>query len=132
MARWTWEQRRLPGALFFDLVDLYRSNELLGALDRLDVPLFMAVAERDHIVPWASSAALTRVPGVALESLVFPGGHVSTLVGAGRTRLWPALCDWLASGQPALSPVRTEAPAARPSPSPSPDATGRPPLRPVR
>ena len=127
MARWTWEHRRLPGALFFDLVDLYRDNSLLGALDRLDVPVFMALAQRDHIVPWASSAALARVPGVELESLVFPGGHVSMLVGAGRAQLWPGLAGWLASRQPELSPVPAGAVAGRPS-----AAAGSRPLPPAR
>jgi polyhydroxyalkanoate synthase len=96
MARWTWEHRRLPGALFFDLVDLYRTNPLVARLDAVTVPVFTAVAERDHIVPWASSAVLGRLPGV--ETLVCPSGHVSMLVGThGRDRLWPALTRWLST-----------------------------------
>jgi poly(3-hydroxyalkanoate) synthetase len=30
-ARWAWNQRRLPGALLFDLIDLYRHNALSSA-----------------------------------------------------------------------------------------------------
>jgi polyhydroxyalkanoate synthase len=32
MAKWAWHHRRLPGALFFDMIDLYRTNWLLAAL----------------------------------------------------------------------------------------------------
>lgn len=106
MARWTWEHRRLPGALFFDLVELYRTNGLAEHLDRLTMPVFLAVAAHDHIVPYASSAALP-----ATETLVCPGGHVSMLVGAdGRGRLWPALSRWLAT---------TSAPGANRPPQPA-------------
>jgi poly[(R)-3-hydroxyalkanoate] polymerase subunit PhaC len=98
MARWTWEHRRLPGALFFDLVDLYRTNGLVDLLPHLTLPVFLAVAEHDHIVPWASSAVLRTLPNATVDTLVCPSGHVSMLVGEdGRDRLWPALCEWLAT-----------------------------------
>lgn len=99
MARWTWEHRRLPGALFLDLVDLYRTNGLLGHVDQVPVPVFMALAERDHIVPQRSSTALAD--HLPVETLVCPSGHVSMIVGSGgRAWLWPALADWLARHQP--------------------------------
>ena len=105
MARWTWEHRRLPGALFFDLVDLYRNNGLLALVGDVTVPVFMARAERDHIVPSASSTALAN--HLPVESLLCRSGHVSMIVGSGgRTTLWPALGDWLARQQQPRRPRR--------------------------
>lgn len=99
MARWTWEHRRLPGALFFDLVDLYRNNGLLPCVKDVSVPVFTARAERDHIVPSRSSTALAE--HLPVESVACPTGHVSMIVGTGgRTTLWPALGSWLARQQP--------------------------------
>ena len=98
MARWTWEHRRLPGALFLELVDLYRSNGLLPKVGGIGVPVFMAWAERDHIVPPASSTALAQ--HLPVEPLQCQSGHVSMIVGsAGRSILWPGLGAWLARQQ---------------------------------
>lgn len=107
LARWAWEQRRVPGELFFDVVDLFRDNALVrGTLtlgpDRVDLarvtmPTLVLVTDRDHLVPIASSLALTRhVPHA--EVVRCPSGHVSMLMGReSRTVLIPALEDWLAS-----------------------------------
>ena len=60
MARWSWEQTDLPGAVFLDLVALHRTNALakgewatpagLVDPDRLRMPLLVVYSERDHIV----------------------------------------------------------------------------------
>ena len=122
MARWTWEHRRLPGEMFFDLVDLYRTNGLVEHLDQLTMPVFLAVAQRDHIVPWASSAVLRTLPNTTVDTLVCPAGHVSMLVGTnGRDLLWPALGGWLAS--------RSRSPRRNPSPA---TPGGRRPRQPAR
>ncbi|HEX7169113.1 MAG TPA: alpha/beta fold hydrolase [Acidimicrobiales bacterium] len=104
-ARWAWRHRRLPGALFFDLVDLFRKNPLVPSpttgkpspLAAIDVPLLVAIAEHDHIVPSGSSHAITSVPGLDVEVATMASGHVSMLVGsAAATTLWPRLTGWLA------------------------------------
>lgn len=116
MARWTWEHRRLPGALFFDLVDLYRTNGLVDLLPDLTLPVFLAVAERDHIVPWASSAVLRQLPNSTVDTLVCPSGHVSMLVGtSAQEQLFPALCQWLATAPTAAKGGRRPASPARPA-----------------
>ncbi|HEV2891922.1 MAG TPA: alpha/beta fold hydrolase [Frankiaceae bacterium] len=105
LSRWAWEQRRVPGELFFDVVDLFRANALLdgslrlgGAradLSRVDVPTLVLVTDRDHIVPIASSLALTRAVPHA-EVVRCAQGHVSMLMGSeSRTVLVPALDRWL-------------------------------------
>jgi polyhydroxyalkanoate synthase subunit PhaC len=103
MAHWSWEQRSLPGALFFDLIDLFRSNELLATgnrdlLHKLGVPMLLVIAERDHIVPSGSSHALTTVVGKQVTVRNVAAGHVSMVVGrAARETVWPALLEWLAT-----------------------------------
>jgi poly[(R)-3-hydroxyalkanoate] polymerase subunit PhaC len=116
LARWAFEQRRIPGALFFDMVELYRSNALYeGTAFSLDgstidlrsvrAPVLVALATRDHIVPGASSQALASVLPQT-EVLVCPSGHVSMISGTGgREVLWPGLTRFLSE---------VEARAARP------------------
>lgn len=111
LARWVWEHRALPGALFLDLVDLFRDNLLwrgelrLGdraaELSRVRVPMLLVVADRDHIVPSASSLRLAEADLAApVEVLASAGGHVSTLMGRwGREVVWPGMARWLASRQ---------------------------------
>lgn len=104
--RWAWEQRAVPGALFFDLVDLYRGNLLTRRRLRLHgvdadlrtvrVPVLLAVTDRDHIVPVGSSLALTRLLPVPPEVVRCPAGHVSMLMGMeSRTVLLPAITSFI-------------------------------------
>ncbi|HEU0132185.1 MAG TPA: alpha/beta fold hydrolase [Mycobacteriales bacterium] len=138
LSRWAWEQRRLAGALWFDLVDLFRENSLLRGtlrvgdrpvlMSNVDVPTLVLVTDRDHIVPIASSLALTRQVPQA-EVVRCPAGHVSMLMGhESREVLVPALDAFLtrAREQPmrAVAEAAT-APAARPR-TPRPRAPRRP------
>ncbi len=104
--RWAWEQRPLAGRLAFDIVDLYRGNTMVGGeltvggapvdLAAVDLPVLVAVTDRDHIVPIASSLALTRLLPAEPAVVRCPGGHVSMLMGTeSRTTLLPALTDFL-------------------------------------
>ncbi|MEQ4207369.1 alpha/beta fold hydrolase [Actinopolymorpha sp. B9G3] len=104
LSRWVWEQTPIPGALLFDLVDYARSNALLDGrwavdgrparLESLNVPIMLAVAGADHIVPPPASLALIdrlrRPPRVA----ECPGGHVAMLTGT-RSILYRELLDFL-------------------------------------
>lgn len=107
MARWAWTHRRLPGAVWFDLVDLYRHNPLVptdrvSPLSGIRPPMLVAVADRDHIVPPASSTALAAIPGLDVTLLRVASGHVSMLVGtAARTTFWPGVVAFIqdASGR---------------------------------
>ena len=108
LARWVWEHRVLPGTLFFDLVDLFRTNalfesrlEVAGELARLGdvkIPVGVFVAERDHIVPSGSSHAITSIGGLKVELFSAPSGHVSMVCGShARESTWPRLIEWLAT-----------------------------------
>ena len=114
--RWAWEQPPLPGAVLFDIVDLYRTNRLLNGrlhvsgqrvdLSRLaGVPMLLATTVRDHIVPPASTHALATVRGLAPELLQCRGGHVSMLAGReGAEVLYPGLVQWLRGVQHPQAP----------------------------
>lgn len=106
LARWVWEHRALTGQAFFDLVDLFRTNALLegslvvaGELARLQdiqVPVLALIAERDHIVPSASSHALRAVEQLDVTEITVASGHVSMISGTTAvSTTWPAIAGWL-------------------------------------
>lgn len=105
LTRWTWEQRDLPGGVFFDLVDMFRDNPLVGdgwpvgdaRLDirTIDVPTLIAVTDREHIVPIGSSLALTHLLKGPVTVTHCAGGHVSMVAGNdARSTLYPSLHSW--------------------------------------
>jgi polyhydroxyalkanoate synthase len=106
LARWVWEHRRLPGRMFFDLVELFRTNglvagtlEIAGKVTRLgDVrtPVLAVIPERDHITPSGSSHVLTTQPGLDVTVVNAAAGHVSMIAGpAARATTWPEVASWL-------------------------------------
>jgi poly[(R)-3-hydroxyalkanoate] polymerase subunit PhaC len=112
LARWVWEHRALPGRAFFDLVDLFRNNSLLrgsmivaGELARLEdvqAPVLALIAERDHIVPSASSRALAAVAELDVTEVTVASGHVSMISGTGAvSTTWPEIARWLRERAPA-------------------------------
>ena len=134
LARWAYEQRRIPGALFFDLVELHRTNALfdggLSVSDRpidlatVRAPTLIALALRDHIVPAASSLALASV--LEAETLICPSGHVSLLNGErGREVLWPGLTAFFDAHERAPSVPAVRAPSRRRRSRPTPGRSSR-------
>lgn len=63
--------------------------------ERLDLPSFVAIPQKDRIVPTASAEALAR--RLPRPTVVRPaGGHISMLVGdAAPTELWRPFTRWL-------------------------------------
>lgn len=106
LARWVWEHRALGGQMLFDLVDLFRTNAFLkgsfvvsGELARLQdvrVPVLALIAERDHIVPSASSHAVSGVEQLDVTEVTVASGHVSMISGtAATTTTWPSIACWI-------------------------------------
>jgi polyhydroxyalkanoate synthase len=106
LARWVWEHRALSGRLFFDLVELFRTNGLVrgtlmvsGELARLEdvkTPTLALIADRDHIVPSDSSRALNKVATLEVTVVEVESGHVSMVSGATATNTtWPTLARWI-------------------------------------
>jgi polyhydroxyalkanoate synthase len=108
MHRWVHDGVPFAGAAFRQWVnDFIRANrlvqgELRAAGRRADLanirtPLLNVVAQHDHIVPPAQSAALMPLVSSADQQLLaIPSGHVGLMGGSGaRNRVWPAIADWL-------------------------------------
>jgi polyhydroxyalkanoate synthase subunit PhaC len=106
LARWVWEHRALSGQMFFDLVELFRTNALLGGsllvsgdtarLEDVRVPVLSLIAERDHIVPSASSRALSGVERLDVTEVSVASGHVSMISGTmAVTTTWPTIARWI-------------------------------------
>lgn len=106
LARWVWEHRALAGQMFFDLVDLFRTNALLEGrfvvsgqtvrLQDIRPPVLSLIAERDHIVPSASSRALSGVAELSVTEVLIASGHVSMISGgSAMTTTWPTIARWL-------------------------------------
>jgi poly[(R)-3-hydroxyalkanoate] polymerase subunit PhaC len=80
---------------------LYDDKLVVGGrqvrLADITTPILHAVAEHDHIVPYAAAKPLIAKVGSAdKEEIVLKGGHVSLVAGANAVkRLWPKLDSWL-------------------------------------
>ncbi len=109
MGKWETDNIPFPGGVFKQMVrDFLRDNLLVkGKLEvggrRVDVrnltaPFLNMLAQEDHITPYASSHPLMAMVGSKVkEEMVMKGGHVGLVAGRGAlTRMWPALCAWLA------------------------------------
>ncbi|HLZ85401.1 MAG TPA: alpha/beta fold hydrolase [Caulobacteraceae bacterium] len=106
--RWGNETLSLPGRYFRQTIkELMNGNKLYtGELEiggrrvnvgNIKASFLHAVAEHDHIVPYACSRDLVeRVGSEDKEEVVMKGGHVSLIAGANAVRrLWPKLDQWL-------------------------------------
>ncbi len=108
MYKWTNEQIPFPGETYRQFVKefLWDNKLMKGELTvggrRVDTksitcPVFHAMAEHDHIAPFAATRPLTSLVGSAeTEDVVLKGGHVSLVAGKNAVgRLWPAVAEWL-------------------------------------
>jgi polyhydroxyalkanoate synthase len=106
--RWATDVLPLPGELFRQTTKefmwenrLYKNELRIGGrrvdLKNIKVPLFHAIAEHDHIVPYDAAKPLVAQAGSRdKEEVVLKGGHVSVVAGGNAVkRLWPKLDAWL-------------------------------------
>ncbi|HUF53905.1 MAG TPA: alpha/beta fold hydrolase [Dehalococcoidia bacterium] len=109
MYKWTNEQIPFPGETYRQFTkDLMWENKLMKGTYTLDgrrvdtsaikIPVLHAMAEHDHIAPYAATKPLTDIVGSEdKEDIVVKGGHVSLVAGKNAMfRLWPKVADWLA------------------------------------
>lgn len=116
---WNADSANLPGPLYaWYLRNAYLENKLckpralnlLGRpldLGRVKVPTYLLAAREDHIVPWTSAFAATRLLGGRIEFTLAASGHVAGAVsppGAMRRCYWrgplePEAARWLAGAQ---------------------------------
>jgi polyhydroxyalkanoate synthase subunit PhaC len=109
MGKWETDNVPFPGGVFKQMVSgflrdnlLIKGKLVLGGkrvdLANIRMPFLHVLAQEDHITPYASShPLLDRVSSKDKEEIILKGGHVGLVAGRGAlTRMWPALCAWLA------------------------------------
>ena len=107
--RWATDTLPLAGEYFRGITkDLMWDNKLFNdtmavggrkaLLSDIRVPVLHAVAEHDHIVPYAAARPLiAKIGSTDKQEVMLKGGHVSLVAGANAIkRLWPKLDSWLA------------------------------------
>jgi polyhydroxyalkanoate synthase subunit PhaC len=106
--RWAQDTLPLAGEYFRQTIKdllwanrLYNDTLIVGGrpvrISNITKPFLHAVAEHDHIVPYAAAKPLiAKVGSTDKEEIVLKGGHVSLVAGANAVkRLWPKLDAWL-------------------------------------
>jgi poly[(R)-3-hydroxyalkanoate] polymerase subunit PhaC len=107
--RWSTDTLPLAGEYFRQTIKeliwenrLFKNELEIGGrhadLRNITAPVLHAMAEHDHIVPYAAAKPLLEKVGSADKTeIVLKGGHVSLVAGANASkRLWPKLDAWLA------------------------------------
>jgi polyhydroxyalkanoate synthase subunit PhaC len=108
MTKWIRDHLPWPGAAFKQMVQMFlRDNAFVNEtarvagrpakLSNVDVPILNVIAERDDVVPQASSTALGKlVPAELYEEFRLSAGHVGLVLGrtASRTTI-PTVIDWM-------------------------------------
>ncbi len=108
MSQWATDLVPLTGALFRDLVDLYRSDRLMRGelmigercvdLRKIRARLLNVVATDDRITPPCQSESLLEVVGSReKQGLRLRGTHIESMAGMRAPyESWPAIYEWLA------------------------------------
>ena len=110
MSKWVNSPIPVGGAAYAKWCnDIYANNLLVKGtfrlagepvdLGRITASVFNAIAEFDHLIPPASTAALDQhLTGTADHTtVVFPCGHVGLSVGGSASKVvWPEIGGWLA------------------------------------
>ena len=110
---WAWNHRALAGPAFIEMVTQYLQDNALmtGSArlggravrpDHIKIPTLILIAERDELVPPASSEPLLELLGSAdVEVLRVPGRHAGAMMGSvARKMTMPGVVDWLTRHSP--------------------------------
>jgi polyhydroxyalkanoate synthase len=105
---WAWSHRAMAGPAFSQMISDYvlgnalmtESARLGGRpvrLEEVTLPTLIVIAERDELVPPASSEPLPAMLGSEdVEVLRVPAGHAGALMGSAARRVtMPGVADWL-------------------------------------
>jgi polyhydroxyalkanoate synthase len=108
LEHWLNDNIPIAGETFREFVKhLYQQNALMRGelrlgkrvvdLRRIQCPLLLLTADKDHLVPPASTTAiLARVSSSDVQALAIDAGHVGLVVsGKAHKSLWPSAVDWL-------------------------------------
>jgi polyhydroxyalkanoate synthase subunit PhaC len=109
LEHWINDNIPVAGETFREFVKhLYQRNELVRGelrlgdrcveLGRIECPLLLLTAQKDHLVPPASTEAIReRVSSTDIEAMTIEAGHVGLVVSSkAHKTLWPRAVSWLA------------------------------------
>jgi polyhydroxyalkanoate synthase len=108
LEHWINDNIPVAGETFREFVkELYQRNALVRGelclgdrcvdLRRIQCPLLLLTAEKDHLVPPASTTALrASVSSTDVQSMTIDAGHVGLVVSSkAHKALWPSAVKWL-------------------------------------
>lgn len=109
MERWVNDNVPVAGETFRTFVkNLFQANELVRGqfringgyadLSRIDCPLLLLTATKDHLVPPLSTEGIRpHVRSQDIKSMMIDAGHVGLVVGSrAHKAFWPEATQWLA------------------------------------
>ena len=109
MEKWLNDNIPVPGEVFREFIKYcYQENLLVQNklkisgktvnLKKIRCPVLNLIAEKDHLVPPASSMVLEDlISSKDKETIVFPTGHIGLSVSSRSLKeLWPRVSKWLA------------------------------------
>ena len=109
MEKWLNDNIPVPGEVFREFIKYcYQENLLvqnklkikgrLVDLKKIECPVLNLIAEKDHLVPPATSIILEDlISSKDKETIVFPTGHIGLSVSSKSLKeLWPRVAKWLA------------------------------------
>ncbi|MEK6593480.1 MAG: class I poly(R)-hydroxyalkanoic acid synthase [Pseudomonadota bacterium] len=96
---WNGDSTNLPGTMYaYYIRNMYLENRLRESgslvmcgvavdLGRIDAPAYLLATREDHIVPWQTAYASTRLLGGKLEFVLAASGHIAGVINpAGKNR----------------------------------------------
>ncbi|HZX14531.1 MAG TPA: class III poly(R)-hydroxyalkanoic acid synthase subunit PhaC [Thermodesulfobacteriota bacterium] len=109
MEKWLNDNIPVPGEVFREFIKYcYQENLLVQNklkikgrvvdLRKIECPVLNLIAEKDHLVPPATSVVLEDlISSKDKETIVFPTGHIGLSVSSKSLKeLWPKVARWLA------------------------------------
>lgn len=109
MERWMYDGPDLAGQAFAQFAEQIYQHNALGngsliidetpiALGAIEVPVFSAYANDDHLVPPRSAQGLSAHVHTDCTELALAGGHLGLFIsGRAHRELYPALLSWLSA-----------------------------------
>lgn len=108
LERWLHNTPPIPGNIYRQIInDGYKKNSLIEnklkvgektvSLREIDIPLFVAVAEKDDLVSPASTLAVNQyISSTDKSQICISGGHVGLCISkVAHEKLWPEIAKWI-------------------------------------
>lgn len=128
MEQWIYDSPDQAGPMLSKFIkDLYRENKLmknqlevggrLVDLNKIDMPVLCILAQKDHLVPPASTRPfIDHIASTDKTLLEFPVGHIGVFVSSkAQKEVAPSISNWLKERGDKATSKTTKAPAKKPT-----------------